>query len=161
MKKKTKILLWCGVATFAVILLPVGIAIFTASAILDEKPFPLSERTPDPKALKSALRKLDTFSKTKSGEKQDWTKIVSNFLLNPIQTVSLNQKEVNALIDAGLVEAHAKALAKRPDVVLADASFNGKRFSLKVSKNVTKELERDTPFGHFINVSMECELGVS
>ena len=140
----------------------VVIAVIVTRGLLDEKPFTLSQRTPDGKALASAVKKLDTFSKTTKGKKLDVAKIISNFLLNPIQTVTLNKDEVNALIDAGLAESHAKTLAqeKQPEVILADASFNGKLFLLKISKNITKNIKRNTPFGNFVNISLEFGIEV-
>lgn len=158
MKKRTKVvLLWMSLSVLALLASIVAIAALVGAGLLDEKPFPLSQRTPDGKALASAVKKLDTFSKSKKGKKLDVAKIISNFLLTPVQTVTLDKNEVNALIDAGLVESHAKTLAqkKQPEVILADASFNGKFFLLKISKNITKNIKRDTPFGHFVNISME------
>jgi hypothetical protein len=157
-KKRTKVLLlWISLSVSALMVSIVGIAALVANGLLDETPFPLSKRTPDGKALGAAIKKLDTFSKTKKGKKRDWGNILSQFLLNPVQSVTLNKKEVNALIDAGLVESHANTSArkKQPEVILADASFNGDFFLLKISKNIKKDIKRDTPFGHFINISME------
>ena len=161
MRKKTKVLLWSAIAFSIIILLPLATVLLVADTLLDHKAFPLSNRTPNGKDLESALRKLDTFTKTRQGKKRDWTAVVSEFLTNPEQTVSLNKKEVNALIDAGLVEAHAKAAAEHSDALLADAFFDGKRFHLKVSKNVADDIGGDTPFGHFINISMLCDISVT
>ena len=163
MKKRTKVLIVLSIAISIVVLIGVlvGIAMLLVAGLLDEKPFPLSQRTPDSEALTSAMKKLDTFSKNKKGEKQDWSKVLSNFLLNPIQSVTLDKNEVNALIDAGLVQSHTKTSVKNnPEVIIADASFNGKVFLLKISKNIMKDIKRDTPFGHFINISMKFDLKV-
>ena len=163
MRKRTKVLvLWISLSVLALIISIVGTAALVADGLLDETPFPLSQRTPDGKVLAAAMKKLDTFSKTKKGGKRDWGRILSNFLLHPVQSVTLNKNEVNALIETGLVESHANTLArkKQSNVILADASFNGKRFMLKISKNITKEINRDTPFGHFMNILIEFEFEV-
>lgn len=163
MKKRTRVLLLSiSLGVLALLASIVGIAAIVADGLLDKKPFPLSHRTPDSKVLAKAVKKLDTFSKTKKGVKRNWGELISNFFLHPVQSVTLDKNEVNALIDAGLVESHAKILArkKQPEVILADASFNGELFMLKISKDITKNIKRDTPFGHFINISMEFGIKV-
>ncbi|NOY74267.1 MAG: hypothetical protein GXP32_00555, partial [Kiritimatiellaeota bacterium] len=55
MKKRTKIVLWIVISMTAVFLAVAGVAALAAAMILDDKPFPLSTRTPNGKALKSAL----------------------------------------------------------------------------------------------------------